>query len=101
MTSIYIMELPEHKIMLYVSHPVADLFKQPFTRDKIRWKKLEAACFKRGESIIGVIMDVCWEEICYGCDTRMEYEGYYRVFICCNELLFSSFRIIDLSLILT
>jgi hypothetical protein len=46
-------------------------------------------------------MDVCWDEICYGCDTRMEYEGYYRVFICCNELLFSSFRIIDLSLILT
>ena len=28
------MELPEHivnKIMLYVSHPVADLFKQSFT----------------------------------------------------------------------
>ena len=33
MTSLYIMELPEHKIMLYVSHPVADLFKQSFTRE--------------------------------------------------------------------
>ena len=26
-------------------------------------------------------MDVCWDEICYGSDTRMAYEGYYRVSI--------------------
>ena len=33
MTSVYIMELPEHivnKIMLYNSHPVADCFKNEF-----------------------------------------------------------------------
>ena len=102
MTWLYIMELPEHKIMLYVAHPVADLFKQSFTRELDFVEEDRSNVFQArwvNNTSYNESDDEYWDEICYGCDTRIKYEGYCRVVICCNELYFSSFRIIDLSLI--
>ena len=86
------MELPEHivnKIMLYVSHPVADLFKQSFSWE-LQWFNEDGNNFYKAWRIntFGFIEsedENDYEDICYVCNCRMIYEDYCEDFVCWNE----------------
>jgi hypothetical protein len=92
MTDLYIMELPEHivnKIMLYVSHPVADLFKQEFiwelewfndgTNNFYKAWRINNCDFNESED------EDYQEDICFVCNHRMTFEDYCEDFVCWNE----------------
>ena len=80
------MVIPEeifNKVMLYNSHPVADLFKQSFTWE-LNWFNDYGNNFYKVWRISNCDFNES-EDICYLCNTIMIYEDYCEDFVCWNE----------------